>query len=330
MKLCSFNFLLLSVLLIILFSSCDAGWFDFLFGGKKDIITDEKQPSQQTSSQEASSQQTSSQQQATSSTVKETIQSKDVQKNNSSNVKPPRVDNAPLIPQRHTYESFMVPRITQNVDKIGKITKLIFVGDTYFYKFPKVLNIWNELEKKYTALSLGAPGERTDNFLHRYHDGNILTNVTAPNPLVFVIFGTSNILEGDKPEAIANGITLVVSELQKYLNSPKIVVVSVLPRHPEDKDGLLGEKTNKLLEQKFHGDGGNKIKNVEYLDISDVVIAEDGSHKTKHVVNGIHFSPEGHAVFLEKLQIYLQKLEVNPEENAEGVTEERKRKLFFI
>ena len=177
------------------------------------------------------------------------------------------------LPSKHTFDDYLVKKMVENVNRLGKLSKLLLVGDSFFFKFPKATTKWTTLESKYGALNLGAPGERTEHILHRFNDGRILRNITATNPMVLGMIGASNVNVGDSTGSIINGIDAVVKLMSKHLKSPSFVLVSVLPR-----DGAPFNRTiadlNRALAYKYRS---GKVGNVEFVDFTPYFVRQRSS-----------------------------------------------------
>ena len=268
-------------LTLVLFSNFATGsWFDSLFGKKNEQkdefspiphVIDQSlaQPQSNSSAANASIITSNEKQVLPTNLPKITDQIKQSPKNSSAGkIKPKRHANATTSSTKHAYDSFLLKRIHESVDRLGSKTKLIFIGDLLFYRMSRNRTRWNELEMKYAAINLGSPSDRTENLLHRFSGGNVLSNITAKSPLVVAMFGSSNVNMNDSPTSIAAGVAAVISLLKEYLIEPKIVLVSLPPRINTPTSETVFE-TNKLLHSQY---SQGKEKSVDYLDLTPVFL----------------------------------------------------------
>lgn len=180
--------------------------------------------------------------------------------------KPRRHVNASTLASRHAFDNFLLKKTHESVEKFGSTSELIFVGDLLFYRMSRNRTRWPEYETKYAAINLGSPADRTEHLLHRYNDGNILVNITAKSPLVVAMIGNSNVNIGDSPASIVAGVTSVIPLLKSYLNSPKIVILSLPPRVSKPASEIVHE-TNKLLKAIY---ASGEDKSITYLDLTPI------------------------------------------------------------
>jgi hypothetical protein len=129
-----------------------------------------------------------------------------------------------ILPSKHTFDDYLVKKMMESVNRLGKMSQLLFIGDSFFFKFPKANNKWTTLESKYGAINLGAPGERTEHILNRFQNGHILKNITTKRPMVLAMIGSSNVIAGDQPNSILHGIDAVINLMTLHLSSPWFVV----------------------------------------------------------------------------------------------------------
>ena len=162
-----------------------------------------------------------------------------------------------------------------NVDRLGPICELIFVGDSFFYKVSKNKTRWALLENNYAAINLGSPGDRSEHLLYRYSNGNLLSNITAVGPLVVLMVGISNANQLDSPNAIVNGINATIRLLKMHLKRPRILLMSLLPRMAAPVGAIL-DAVNAILLENY-----NLVKRngMEYLDIARIFINDDATLK---------------------------------------------------
>jgi hypothetical protein len=79
--------------------------------------------------------------------------------------------NATIIPLKHSFDDYLLKKVEENVQRLGGMTKVIFIGDSFFYKVSKSKTRWASFEEKHAALNLGSPGDRSEHVLYRFRDG---------------------------------------------------------------------------------------------------------------------------------------------------------------
>jgi hypothetical protein len=193
-----------------------------------------------------------------------------------------RFSNATTNPVKHNFDNYQVKKIKENVERLGSMAEALFLGDSVFYRICRNKTRWSHLEKNYAAINLGSPGDRTEHLLHRFSDGRILSNITSTSPLVVAMIGASNALLGDTPASIVDGVSAALLLLNKYLISPKIVLLSLLPRYTRPTGEIIAA-TNKLLESQY---SANTSQSIIYVDVSKIFLFENGT------INFAMYSPD--------------------------------------
>ena len=177
---------------------------------------------------------------------------------------PQRHANSTTSPVKHNFDNYQIKKIKENVERLGSMSELIFLGDSVFYRICRNKTRWMNLEKNYAAINLGSPGDRTEHLLHRFSEGRILSNITSVRPLVVTMIGASNAMMGDNPSSIIHGVFAAVQLLNKYLQNPKIVVLSLLPRTIKPASDIIAA-TNVLLASHFAADNNHSVT---YIDVA--------------------------------------------------------------
>ena len=217
--------------------------------------------------------------------------------------------SASVQPQRHSLDTYLVAKMVDNVRRLGRLSKLVLVGDVFFYEFPKARTRWSTLEAKYAALNLGAPGERTEHVLHRFHRGRLLLNITSAQPMVLVALGTGNIHVGDGAATVLRGIAAVLALLQTHLRAPSVVVLSVLPR-PAAAANIRHTiaDVNRGLATTYGTPGRHTT--VEFVDLSDFFVhRSNGTAKPDMYLPDLtHPSAEGRHTVVHELQGHFDRL----------------------
>mmetsp|Transcript_14139 Transcript_14139/g.13669 ORF Transcript_14139/g.13669 Transcript_14139/m.13669 type:complete len:432 (-) Transcript_14139:480-1775(-) len=216
--------------------------------------------------------------------------------------------NATIVPIKHSFDDYLLKKVEENVQRLGGMTNLIFIGDSFFYKVSKSKARWSSFEEKNAALNLGSPGDRSEHVLYRFREGNVLSNITSDGPLVVTMIGTSNVNVGDTPASTVAGVQAVVSLLRTHLKNPQILILSLIPRDSgKPVDSVINE-VNKLLESTFMT---KKEKNVEYLDIAKPFLSTNGTVKFNlFTTDKINPNAAGQDAVFSALEPFTSKLKV--------------------
>lgn len=113
----------------------------------------------------------------------------------------------------------------QLTDETRATAELVVLGGTTAWgwsRSPAFHRQWQQ----YDVLSLSAPGDRTQQVLHRMERG-VLDGLRAR--LVIVLAGRDNLVEGASAADAAAGIRRVVEEIRVRLPATRILVVAALP-----------------------------------------------------------------------------------------------------
>ena len=211
-----------------------------------------------------------------------------------------------VVPSKHTFDDYLVKKMMDSVSRLGNMSQLLLIGDSFFFKFPKASTKWSTLESKYGTINLGAPGERTEHILNRFKNGRMLKNITTVRPMVLAMIGTSNVIVGDQPNSILNGIDSVLTLLTKHLNLPWFVLVSILPRSTAPYNRAIIE-VNQGLAVKYRT---TMNKNVQFVDFTDVFQHQNNGSLKEHMYmfDQIHPSAEGQDTIMHNLQTFFDRL----------------------
>jgi hypothetical protein len=164
--------------------------------------------------------------------------------------------------------SYLMRKVMENIERLGSMSKLLILGDALFYKLSKTKERWQPLEQRYAAINLGAPGDRTENILKRFEDGQHLLNITSEGPTMLLQVGASNALLRDSPSAIMAGIDAVLSLLRTHLKKPRFILLSLLPRgFPGAPVNETIREVNTLLSAEY---GLKRHEDVEYANVAKV------------------------------------------------------------
>ena len=179
--------------------------------------------------------------------------------------------------------------------------ELVFIGDSITQGWEgRGKKVWAKYYGKRNAVNLGIGGDRTQHVIWRLDHGN-LAGIT-PKAAVIMI-GTNN-SGSNSPEQIAEGVTVIVRQLQKQTPKTKILLLATFPRgpNPADKRRQVNEKSNAMV-AKLASD-----QNVSFLDIGKNFLSEDGSLSKQIMPDLLHLSERGYSIWAESIEPTLVKL----------------------
>jgi len=157
---------------------------------------------------------------------------------------------------------------------------------------------WNQ----YKLLNLGCSGDRTENVLWRFENGEI--DGLSPK-LVILLIGTNNTgHRGDPPDQIAAGIRRIIDILRVRMPGARILLTGILPcgQKPNDPKRVNNEKVNEIIKT-FADD-----QKVFFLDMRNKFVGPDGALCDGYKSDGLHLNPRGYAILAETLTPLVTKL----------------------
>lgn len=146
------------------------------------------------------------------------------------------------------------------------------------------------------AANFGFSGDRTEHVLWRLDNGE-MSGLDAK--VVVLMIGTNNIGHGSStPSQTADGVRLVVSELQERLPQAKILLLAIFPRD-EAADGALRIKANEATNgfKNLH-DG----KRVFFKDIGPYFVHSSGRLRTNLMPDRLHLSSDGYEIWARAIR----------------------------
>jgi beta-glucosidase len=179
---------------------------------------------------------------------------------------------------------------------------IVFIGDSITQGWEGAgRKVWEKCYGKKNAVNLGIGGDQTQHVLWRLQHGNL--KGIQPK-LAVVMIGTNNASGGHSPEQIAEGIELIVQEIQKQSPMTKILILGVFPRGATEEDRLrqVNAKTNKIITKMADN------KKVYYLDIGKDFLKEGGKLTTDIMPDRLHLSPEGYAIWARSIEPMVDQL----------------------
>ncbi len=220
------------------------------------------------------------------------------------------IENSAVIPVPRK-DDWWKNRHQQKLERVAATpdTELIFIGDsiTHSWESQGASGTWNKYFGKYKPLNLGYSGDRTENVLWRFANGEI--DGIKPK-LAVVMIGTNNTDGVHFPTAntgpeIAEGIIKICQGLRRKLPGTKVLLLGIFPRgeNPEDTQRAAGIEASAIASQIATGDNG-----IFYLDISDSFLNADGT-MNKHIMpDYLHPSPAGYWIWAKAISSSVERI----------------------
>jgi beta-glucosidase len=173
---------------------------------------------------------------------------------------------------------------------------VLLVGDSITIQWG---GSWKKHFPDLKAVNIGIGGDKTQNVLWRLDHGGV--EGLVPHSIVLMI-GNNNMFFTPETgvEAAANGIQMCVKNLREKFPTAKIIAAKILPAHsPADRFYKDIKATNDAISKLKLDDDPN----VQVLDLTNDFITSEGNlMKTLYTPDNIHLSPEGYAVYANRLK----------------------------
>jgi lysophospholipase L1-like esterase len=188
--------------------------------------------------------------------------------------------------------------------QLKKKVDLCFVGDslTAFWLHTGKA-VWQLEFHAYKTANLGSSGDRTEHILYRVERSDF----SKARPEVFVLLAGTNNLSRTPPDsekATAGGVAKIVEAMRRKAPASKILLMSIPPNGYDPESALRKHvvAANKLLAKLGAGDS------VEFLDVHDEFLDENGKWKRGLTVDRTHLSEAGYDVLARKIGPVVRKL----------------------
>jgi lysophospholipase L1-like esterase len=177
-----------------------------------------------------------------------------------------------------------------------------FVGDSITQAWESDgKNVWAEYYSKRNAINFGVGGDRTQNVLWRFEQGQ-LDGIKAK--VAVVMIGTNNSSNRENTEAeILAGVTAVVQQVRTRQPETKIILFGIFPRgetfNPQ-RGSIL--QVNQALARLDDG------RNIFFIDIGPQLIDDDASIAKTIMPDYLHLSEIGYMVWARAMEAKLKQL----------------------
>jgi len=160
---------------------------------------------------------------------------------------------------------------------------------------PKFHEAWAKRFSHLNTVNLGIPGDTTENILWRLDHGAL--DGIQPRVLVLLI-GTNNKPNEKTQAAVAEGIRLILDNLQKRLPQTRIILVKTLPVASEDMRRFCDHLDTLGLDQR---------SGIQVLDLWEEFVLPDGSIDLDQYIDaGLHLG-EGYELYAKQLEPLLKR-----------------------
>ncbi|QYY35028.1 GDSL-type esterase/lipase family protein [Ruficoccus sp. ZRK36] len=196
-------------------------------------------------------------------------------------------------------------RTLRNV-KAHPDAKLVFIGDSITQNWnSRGKDVWKERYSGLPAISLGVSGDKTENILWRLQHGEL----DGLDPALIVIMAGTNNIHRDTAEQIAEGIEAIVNEVLARCPDSQIVLMGIFPRGPNPR----APERPKIIEVNAIISELAADPQVEFLDIRDSLVDENGNMDRELFPDYLHPLAPGYVIWADALNPYLEKALSAPE-----------------
>ncbi len=161
-------------------------------------------------------------------------------------------------------------------------------------------SVWEKYFGDLKAVNLGVSGDQTAHLLWRVENSSW---AAAAPKVAMIMIGTNNLSSAHTPAEIAAGIEAVVGRLRRLSPTTRILLLGVFPR--EDRPGELRavlKETNRLLAQRSRGEM------VEFMDLWDDFLDEEGRISPQVMPDFLHLGAEGYVIWAEAVDDKLDEM----------------------
>ena len=168
--------------------------------------------------------------------------------------------------------------------------QIVWIGDSITQQWDRAgKSHWADLSSKYRMSNLGIGGDRTQHVLWRLQEYD--WSRIQPD-IAVVMIGTNNIGH-DAPDSIKNGIVAVIDAVHAKSPTTQILLLGVFPRGTSKVDSkrIIAKEINRQLA------GHVWSGHVQYIDLWDRFLEEDGELTKEMMPDALHLSPKGYKIW---------------------------------
>ncbi|TVR15769.1 MAG: acetylglucosamine-6-sulfatase [Balneolaceae bacterium] len=190
-----------------------------------------------------------------------------------------------------------MPRHEEKLNEEGREdAEILLVGDSITHGWESTgSEVWERYFGEYKTYNIGYSGDRTENVLWRFQNGEI----DGIHPKVaMVMIGTNNTgHRQDHPDCTAMGIERIVDSLQEKLPDTHILLLAIFPRGADTDDELriLNEEINQRIEV-----FGEKER-VTFLNLNHTFLNDEGEILEEVMPDLLHPNEEGYELWAAEI-----------------------------
>ena len=173
---------------------------------------------------------------------------------------------------------------------------LLFVGDSitdFFGRSDRGQAVWLEHYGDMKAANFGISGDRTQDLLWRFEDGEL--DGFAAKVIVLMI-GTNNIGRNETSD-IPGGIEAIVREIRTRQPQARLLLLGIFPRgEPEDSGRLAVNEINAEISNLHDGE------HIFFKDIGEVFLDENGVQIPEAWADGVHPATPGYVLWADAIE----------------------------
>lgn len=192
-------------------------------------------------------------------------------------------------------------KIQQNYRELNrnplKEPDILFIGDSIVEYYP-LHELF--LTDQY-LVNRGIRGYKTD-LLREHLDAHIFGQAVDK---IFLLIGTNDIGKEIPLSETIDNMSIILQEIVRLLPLVQIKLVSVLPVNEGDSyKGTVYIRTNQKIQalNQAYRELAQGMMNVEFINVFDHLLGEDGQLKPAYTTDGLHLTIEGYRVLSKALQ----------------------------
>lgn len=202
-------------------------------------------------------------------------------------------------------QSWWMPRHEAKLKELKELgdVELLMIGDSITHGWENQGKpIWEKFYGKRKAFNIGFSGDRTEQVLWRFENGEI--DGIKPKVAVIMI-GTNNTgHRQDPPEETSAGIEAIIEQLHEKSSETNILLLAIFPRgeKPDDELRKINDAINERIE-KFA-----ESPKITFLDIGDKFLDKDGTLPKDIMPDLLHPNLEGYEIWAKAIEPTLKDL----------------------
>lgn len=209
------------------------------------------------------------------------------------------VTPAPL--RTYWADEWWMPRHQQKLAEKETIDpQLVLIGDSITHGWEEAgKSVWEANFGHIPTLNLGFSGDRTENVLWRFEQGEL--DGISPK-LSVIMIGTNNTGHRmDTPESIRDGVAQIIAELKQRVPESEVLLLAIFPRGKDNTDSqrMNNQHANALLKALA------TQENVMFANINQRFLEDDGTLSEDIMPDLLHPNETGYRIWAKALSPYI-------------------------